>query len=306
MISARRKLEWGVTLPSGLWLLIFFLIPTLVVFAVIFRPADPFGGVGAGWTLDTLRSLGNPNYPSIVWRTAWMSVTATVICLLIAIPMGYAMARSNPRMKGLLLLLVVIPFWTNFLIRIFAWKVMLHPEGLVKSVLVALRLVQPDTLLMYNETAVLLVIVYTYLPFAILPIYAATEKFDFSLFEAALDLGCSRLGGFLRVLLPGISRGLLTAGLVVFIPALGSYVIPDIMGGPTSEMIGSKIAQRVFVDRNLPHAAALAGLLSMVVMAPMFIVLIARSPLEQGARRTGQQTGHQPGGRDSGRRESSS
>ncbi len=287
MMSARRRTEWGVTLPSVLWLAVFFMIPTLVVLAVVFRPSDPFGGVGAGWTLGTLKSLGNPNYPAIIWRTSWMSVVTTAICLLVAIPMGYAMARSGQRLKSLLLLLVVIPFWTNFLIRIFAWKVMLHPEGLVKTVLLSLNLIQPDALLMYNETAVLIVLVYTYLPFAILPIYAAIEKFDFSLFEAALDLGCSRLGGFVRVLLPGISRGLLTASLVVFIPALGSYVIPDIMGGPTSEMIGNKIAQRVFVDRNLPHAAALASLLSLVVMAPMLIVLFVRQPLAQAPRKTG-------------------
>ena len=277
-----RRLEWKLTLPSLLWLTVFFLIPTLVVFAVVFRPADPFGGVGRGWTLDTLLSLRNPNYPALIWRTLWMSVVSTLVCLVVAIPMGYAMARSTPRMKGLLLLLVVIPFWTNFLIRIFAWKVMLHPEGIVKTVLAALRIIHPDTLLMYNEAAVLVVIVYTYLPFAILPIYAAAEKFDFSLFEASLDLGCSRLGGFLRVLLPGISRGLLTAALVVFIPALGSYVIPDIMGGPTSEMIGNKIAQRVFIDRNLPHASALASLLSLAVMVPMFIALLARRPPPRG------------------------
>ncbi|HAS81859.1 MAG TPA: spermidine/putrescine ABC transporter permease [Verrucomicrobia bacterium] len=271
-----RREEIGVTLPSALWLTVFFMIPTLIVLSVIFRPADPFGGVGSGWTLDTLRSLNNPNYPAIIWRTLWISVTATATCLLVAIPMGYFMARCSERAKGLLLLLVVIPFWTNFLIRIFAWKVMLHPEGIVKTALLKLHLVQPDTLLMYNEFAVLLVIVYTYLPFAILPIYAATEKFDFSLFEAALDLGCSRIGAFLRVLLPGISRGLMTAALVVFIPALGSYVIPDIMGGPTSEMIGNKIAQRVFIDRNLPHAAALSGLLSLVVMAPMIVVMFSK------------------------------
>lgn len=289
MPRLRRRGEWGVTLPSALWLTIFFLIPTLVVFSVIFRPSDPFGGVGSGWTLSTLKSLGNPNYPAIIWRTVWMSVTATAICLMVAIPMGYAMARSGTRMKGLLLLLVVIPFWTNFLIRIFAWKVMLHPEGLVKLVLTSLHLVRPDALLMYNQTAVLLVIVYTYLPFAILPIYAATEKFDFSLFEAALDLGCSRLGAFIRVLLPGISRGLMTATVVVFVPALGSYVIPDIMGGPTSEMIGNKIAQRVFVDRNLPHAAALAGLLSMVVITPMLLVLLTRHPQAQPRQKPGKQ-----------------
>lgn len=190
------------------------------------------------------------------WKTEWMSVVTTAVCLLVAIPTGYAMARSSERMKGLLLLLVVIPFWTNFLIRIFAWKVMLHPEGLVKTALLSLRLIQPDALLMYNEGAVLIVLIYTYLPFAILPIYAAIEKFDFSLFEAALDLGCSRLGGFVRVLLPGISRGLMTASLVVFIPAAArqpglAHAFINFMHRP--EVAAANI---LFVQYRCPNLAA--------------------------------------------------
>ncbi len=169
------------------------------------------------------------------------------------------MARASERRRRILLMLIIVPFWTSFLIRIFAWKSLLHPEGLVKKALVALGLAGPETSLLYNAGAVLLVMVYTYLPFAILPIYAAAEKFDFRLIEAARDLGARPFQAFRRVFLPGIRRGLLTAVLVVFIPALGSYVIPDLVGGPSSEMIGNKIAQRVFVDRNLPHASALSA-----------------------------------------------
>ena len=133
---------------------------------------------------------------------------------------------------------------------------------------------------MYNEGAVLLVLVYSYLSFAILPIYAATEKFDFGLLEAAQDLGATRLRALVQIFLPGISRGMITAALVVFIPALGSYVIPEIVGGPSSEMIGNKIAQRVFVDRNLPHASGLSALLTLAVVVPMLLVLMLqrRSP----------------------------
>ncbi len=282
MMNPRNKSfgEWLVTLPSFVWLFILFVIPTLIVFTIAFKPADPWGGIGEGWTLDTLISLGNPNYPAIIWRTIWLSLVTTVVCIALALPMGYYIARAPARWRRLLLLLTVIPFWTSFLIRIFAWKVLLHPDGYVKRALVFLRLSEEGTMLLYRSEAVLLVMVYTLLPFAILPIFAAAEKFDFRLVEAARDLGAGKLRAFRQVFIPGIQRGLLTAVLMVLIPALGMYIIPDLVGGPRSEMVGNKIAQRTFVDRNLPHASALSAGLTLAVMAPMLVVLMM-----QGRRR---------------------
>ena len=272
----RAWTEWVVTMPSFLWLGLLFIIPTILVFAITFRPSDPYGGIGAGWTLDTLKTLGNPNYPAIVWRTIWMSALTTGLCILLATPMSYYLSRVSPRRRQWLLLLVILPFWTSFLVRVFAWKVLLHPDGFLKHALVWLHLITPDTSLLYNAGAVLLVMVYTELPFAILPIYAAAEKFDYRLIEAAKDLGAGSFRAFVSVFLPGIRVGLLTAFLMVFIPSLGSYVIPDIVGGPTSEMIGNQIAQRTFVDRNLPHAAGLSALLSVAVLVPMVAISAAR------------------------------
>ncbi len=271
--EAPRRSEWPVTLPSLVWLLVLFAVPTLLVFAIAFRPPDPFGGIGEGWTLETLRALANPNYPAIIWRTAWLSAATTVLCLLLATPTAYVMARAPRRWRGALLLAVIVPFWTSFLVRIFAWKALLHPEGPIKRALVTVGLASEETQLLYGPAAILLVLVYTELPFAILPIYAAAEKFDFRLVEAARDLGASPFQSFRLVFLPGISRGLLTATLVTLIPALGTYVVPDIVGGATSEMIGNKIAQRVFSDRNLPHASALSMLLALVVLAPTILAL---------------------------------
>lgn len=281
---ARRRAEWGLTAPSLAWLTVFFLIPTLVIFAFAFKPSDPYGGIGAGWTLETMRRLANPNYPAIIFRTLRISVMTTVWCLLLAVPCGYHLARVRPALRRLLLLLVVVPFWTSFLIRVFAWRVLLHPDGVLKRLLVWLGAAGPDAVLLYNERAVLLVSVYAFLPFAILPIYAAAEKFDFRLMEAAYDLGARPWRAFRGVFLPGIRRGLLTAVLVVFIPSLGSYVIPDLMGGAASEMIGNKIAQRAFSDRNLPHAAALSALLTLAVLVPMVAVFAARREDASGPR----------------------
>jgi spermidine/putrescine transport system permease protein len=274
-IERRKKLnEWLITAPSLFWLVLLFLIPTLIVFAIVFKPADLYGGIGSGWTLQTLFSLGDPNYPIILWRTLYISLLTTIACIVLATPAGYCLARAGRQWRQILLMLVIIPFWTSFLIRIFAWKTLLHPEGLIKRGMASLHLVSPDASLLYNSWAVWLVMVYTFLPFAILPIYAAAEKFDFRLMEAAQDLGARRWQSFVHIFLPGIRRGLWTAILVVFIPALGSYVIPDIVGGPNGEMLGNKIAQRVFVDRNLPHASGLSALLILAVLLPLLAVLV--------------------------------
>jgi spermidine/putrescine transport system permease protein len=274
----RALRELLLTVPSFGWLVALFVIPTVVVFTIAFKPADALGGIGSGWTLATWRHLGNPNYPAIIWRTVWLSAATTALCVLLAVPTGYCMARAPRRWRQPLMLLVVVPFWTSFLVRVFAWKTLLHPDGMVKQLLVAAHLVGEDTSLLYRPETVLLVLVYTYLPFAILPVYAAAEKFDFSLMEAAEDLGAPRFRAFISVFLPGIRRGLLTAVAMVLIPALGSYVIPEIMGGTNSEMIGNKIAQRTFVDRNLPHASALATLLTLAVLLPLALYPLFASP----------------------------
>ena len=258
-----------ISLPSLLWLLVFVLIPTLIVFVIAFRESNPLGGLGDGWSLDAIRSLGDPNYPAIAWRTFWVSAVTTLVCILLALPMALFMARVAPRWRSALLLLVIVPFWTNFLIRIFAWKQILHPEGALKHWLAAIHVIAPDAMLLYNPAAVVIVSVYTFLPFAILPLYAAAEKFDFQLLDAARDLGASSWRAFLHVFLPGINKGLATAVLVVFVPMLGSYVIPDIVGGPGGEMLGNRIAQRNFSDRNLPQAAALSAILTLAVLIPV-------------------------------------
>ncbi|NQS72763.1 MAG: ABC transporter permease, partial [Desulfobulbaceae bacterium] len=263
----------GLTAPSLLWLTVFFLLPTLIIFAISFKPSDPLGGVGQGWTLRTILALKNPNYPEIIWRTLWMSALTTVITLLVSIPVAYHIARARPWKRDLMLLLTILPFWTSFLIRIFAWKSVLHPDGLLKKALLFCHLISEDSLLLYRPGTVLLVMVYTELPFAILPLYAAVEKFDFSLIEAALDLGAGKLRAYISIFIPGIKNGLLSACLMVLIPGIGSYVIPDVVGGIDSMMIGNVIAQRTFVDRNLPHASALAAVMTIVMFLPLLYFL---------------------------------
>jgi spermidine/putrescine transport system permease protein len=261
--------EFLLTIPSFTWLFVFFLIPTLIIFGYAFKPYDIYGGITEGWTLDTIKSLANPNYFLMIWRTLWLSSLTTLISVALALPIGYQLACTSKKLRQILLLLIVVPFWSSFLIRIFAWKTLLHPEGAFKQFLVWAHIVNADTSLLYNSGAVLLVMVYTYLPFAVFPIYAAASKFNFQLLEAAMDLGATRSRAFFHVLVPGIKKGIFTAVVMVFIPAIGAYVIPDLVGGSNSEMIGNKIAQRTFVERNLPQASALSALLALSVLIPM-------------------------------------
>lgn len=277
----QQSTQIWVGLPSTLWLLLFYALPVLIVFILAFKPVDPFGGISDGWTLRTLQALRNPVYPAILWRTVWLSLLATAICVIVAVPVSYHLCRLSERMRTLVLLLIIVPFWTNFLIRIYAWKVFLHPDGAFKKILVFLGLVPQEAMLLYNQWAVLAVMVYTYLPYAILPVYAAAEKFDFALLDAAKDLGANSFQAFRKVFLPSISRGAWTAVMVVLIPALGAYLIPDLVGGPSSEMIGDKIAQSVFTERNLPQASALSAALMILVFVPLLLILWFRRLAEK-------------------------
>ncbi len=267
----RNISNWIIGAPSFVWLVVFYAIPIVLVFLLAFKPVDAYGGLGEGWTLKTILDLRNPSYPAIIWRTFWQGIVSTTVCVAVAIPISYQLARMNSRWKNVILLLIIVPFWTNFLVRIYAWRVFLHADGIFKKLLVAIGLIEDSTTLLYNQWAVLVVMIYTYIPFAILPIYASAEKFDFSLIDAAKDLGASSFYAFRRVFLPVISKGIWTAVMVVLIPAFGAYLIPDLVGGPSSELVGDKIAQRVFIDRNLPHASALSALLMLAVFLPMLL-----------------------------------
>ncbi len=278
MSSGRKKLLEGITsTPTALWLISFFILPLVFVLVTAFKPSDPYGGTGPGWTLSTLARLANPAYSVIILRTLKVSIVTTMLCLLIALPAALFFARVRPAWRSAVLLLIIVPFWTNMLIRIHAWKAILGRNGLVNRVLASLDIINADTSLLYNMNAVVFIQVSLFLPFAILPIYAAAEKFDWNLIEASYDLGAGRFRSFITIFIPGISAGILTAVLLVFIPALGSYIVPDLTGGPTTEMIGTKIAQRVLIDRNLPEASALSGVLLMAMIFPVCMFFLKRS-----------------------------
>ncbi len=291
-----KRAEWLVTLPSFLWLALFFAVPALIVFAFTFHGHDANGGVGE-WSFSTWRELVNPDYPAIVWNTLRISFEVTVWCIILALPCAYAIARMNSRWRAIVAGAIMLPFWTSFVVRVFAWKTMLHPDGWLQTCYLAwLRVrewmfdwlpgflqkffvwtglassapVDPaSSTILDSEAAVVLVSVYSLLPFAIMPIYTAAEKFDFSLLEAARDLGARSFYAFRKIFIPGIRQGVVSAILMVFIPAIGSYVIPQMLGGTDCVLIGNKIFMRAIQNRNIPHASALATLMAVSVLVPI-------------------------------------
>ncbi len=263
------SVQWLLTLPSLAWLGVFFVIPCALVLLTAFRPADVYGGVGRGWTTENLTVLRDPAFVSVLWRTVWVSAVTTLACLALALPVSLHMARCGPRQRQWLLLLIVIPFLSNFLIRVFAWKSLLHPEGPLTRMLAGLGILTEHATLLNHVGTVLLLMIYTQLPFAILPLYAAAEKFDLTLLDAARDLGAGPWCAFVQIFVPGVRRGLLSAAVMVFVCSLGQYVIPQFVGGVYDEMFGNQISRRVFAERNLPQACVLAGALMLAVIVPM-------------------------------------
>ena len=259
-----------ISLLPNLWLSIFYLLPLIAILVLSFKDADSFGSFASTWSCTAFKEAIK-NY-HLLLKTLTLAIPATIITVLLAIPVAWALANVNSKWRNFLLALVLIPYWTSFLIRIHAWKILLHPEGNIAFVLKFLNLMPQDGMLLYNYYAILAVTCYAYLPFAILPIYSSAEKFDKTLLEAAKDLGASNGQAFFKVFIPGISAGIFSAVLLVFIPTLGSYLIPDLIGGPSDRLLGNLIADRVFTERNLPGAGAISSCLLIFVL---FIISIA-------------------------------
>ena len=273
-MAPRRNYGLAYSSSMGIWFTFFFLAPIIIIFVYSFLKRGLHGGVEWEFSLEAYRSLTNPAILAITWRTIVTSVIATTITILISLPCGYYMARSKH--QTLLLLLIIVPFWTNFLIRVFAWITILGNNGFINEFLIRFNLIDDYISFMYNQRAVTLVLVYMYLPYAILPLFSTIDKFDFSLLEAARDLGATKLTSILKVLIPNIKGGLFTAIMFTFIPIFGAYAVPQLVGGMDSYMLGNVIAAQILRSRNWPFASAITMVLTFVTTIAVFIMLIVQ------------------------------
>ena len=272
---------WSLLGPGMLWLLLFFLIPLLIMAAYSLMPRGTYGGVQPGFTLQHYRRFFDPLYLAILQRTLVWSLVCTAVCLLLGYPVAYLVARAG-RWRAALLFLVVLPFWTSFLVRTFAMIFLLRDSGLVNTVLLRLGLIDAPLTLLYTPFAVLLGLVYGFLPFMILPIYASLEKLDPTLLEAAETLGATPLAGFRRITLPLSLPGVVAGCFLVFIPAMGSFLTSDLLGGAKQLMIGNLIQNQFAAARNWPFGSAASFVVTALVLVAVTVYLRVRDRAAEG------------------------
>jgi spermidine/putrescine transport system permease protein len=263
---------WALLAPGGFWLLAFFLVPILIMFAYSLMPRGIYGGVEPGFTLEHYSRFFDPLYLEILQRTFLWSFGCTVICLLLGYPVAYVIVRSG-RWRTFLLFLVVLPFWTSFLVRTFAMIFLMRDTGLLNNWMMKLGVISEPLTILYTPFAVMAGLVYGFLPFMILPIYASLEKLDPSLLEAAEVLGARPPARFRRVTLPLSMPGVVAGCLLVFIPSLGSFLTADLLGGAKQVMIGNLVQNQFSSARNWPFGSAASFIVMALVLAAVMLYL---------------------------------
>ena len=261
-----RRRGFFLALPSFAYMLLFFALPLVIVLIYSFATRTSTGSTAlSDWNLDAYRKLGEPIVRNVVVRSVVLAVITTVICLVVAYPFAWFCAHQRPTVRNVLLIAVMIPFWTNFLVRNYAWRILLSKGGPISTLTEAIGLGEVDIL--FTKTAVVIGLVYAYLPFMILPLYASIDRLDQRLVEAGRDLYGSGPQTFRRIILPLTMPGVIAGSILVFVPSMGAYVTPELLGGGKETMLGSYIVTQFLTARNWPVGASL----SFVLMAVMLV-----------------------------------
>jgi putrescine transport system permease protein len=281
------------------WMLVFFLVPFLIVAKISLSTSvmalppyapvvesltDLWQKIGEFSFLNYLRLVQESIYVESYLSSLWIAFSSTVIMLFIAYPLAYGMARAPKAWRPTLLMLVILPFWTSFLIRVYAWIGILADEGLLNWLLVSLHVVDEPITFLATQRAVYIGIIYSYLPFMVLPLYSSLEKMDETLLEAAQDLGCTSFQAFWRVTFPLSIPGVIAGSFLVFIPAVGEFVIPDLLGGSDTVMIGKTLWEEFFNNRDWPAASAVAITLLLLLVVPIVIFQNAQAKAQEAGR----------------------
>ena len=267
--------HWLLIGPGLGWLAVFLVVPCLLVFANAFFERGVYGGIVYEPTLENFVRAAEPLYLSIVADSARIAATATLIALFIGYPTAYAIAKAAANRQTALLVIVMLPFWSNYLIRTYAWIVLLNREGLINRALVGSGFVSEPLPLLYNEFAVVVGLVYNYLPFVVLAVYSSLQRLDHSLVEASRDLGAGAAQTFLRITLPLTLPGITAGAVFVFVLSIGNFVTPDLLGGGRMQMVGNLIYDQFLTARDWPFGAALAAILIALMMLLLFAQAVA-------------------------------
>ena len=275
-VSSHRTTYWLLT-PGILWSVAFLFIPLIVVGVISFATRGTYGGVIWQFNLENYRDLWHVVYARIFGQSLVLAFLTTAICLVMGFPLAYYIARLSPRWQAVWLMLIMIPFWTNFLVRTYAWMFILRTEGLLNTLLLGLGVITTPLDLLYTDKAVLIGLVYGYLPFMVLPLYATLERLDPALVEAAKDLYANQWSVFRRVIVPLAKPGIIAGCLLVFIPSLGAFITPDLLGGARNMMVGNLIQHEYLVARDWPLGSAISLILLIVVIAAVIAYFFVES-----------------------------
>ncbi len=271
-LARRNTTSWILTAPTLIWLTVFFLIPYLIVIIYSFLTPDIYD-VKFELSLASYRQIFDGVFLRTFFLSFRLAFLTTIICFLLGYPVAYFIARSRESVKNTLLILIIIPFWTNLIIRIFSWRIFLSYNGVLNDLLLRSGIINTPLEIMRTDLAVILVMVYVYLPYMILPLYSVIEKIDFTLLNAAMDLGASESKAFFKVTLPLSTEGIFAGSILVFIPALGAYLIPQLVGNQRSLYVGQIITYKIKnIPRNWPMASALS-LILLFLVAFMLILM---------------------------------
>ena len=257
--------------PAGLYFAVFFVVPLVLVVGYAFLTPSRFGGAQRPVTFDSIMRLGEPVYRSVITTSIMLALAATIIALVIGYPAALAISRLPKRWRTVALVAIVLPFWTNFLIRMYAWIVLLNNEGLINRLLRGMSIVDEPIALMNNRPAIVLGFVYAYLPLMILPLYAAIERLDPQLGEAATNLGASPITRFRTVTLPLTAQGALTGALFVFIPSLANFIVPELLGGGKTATLGTLVRDQYLKARDWPFGASVTMVVLVIVGGVVFV-----------------------------------
>lgn len=257
--------------PSLLWLVVFFIIPMLIVIAVSLSSRTPYGEIIFRWTLGNYARFFDALYISIFAQTLFVAAVTTVCTIFMGYPLAYYIAGMPPQIRQKGLILCMIPFWINFIIRSYAWVIILRTQGVINTILLKLGIVDLPVQFLYNEGAVMIGMVYALLPFMILPVYVSIEQLDHRLLEAAADLGASPFRAFRKITLPLTMPGIAAGTILVFISSLGMFVIPDVMGGSKAALVGNVIQNQFLSARDWPFGSALSILLALLSLVLIFL-----------------------------------
>jgi spermidine/putrescine transport system permease protein len=269
----KRLRAWFLA-PTWTVMLTLFAAPLAIILAYSLLTRGTWGGISRPWSIESYRRLVDPIYLGILWRSFWIAGAATVLCLALGFPLALFISRAGSR-KNLYLSLVILPFWTSFLVRTYAWMFLLRDTGLINTALQKLGLIHDPLPLLYNDGAVILGLVYGYLPFMVLPLYATLERLDRNLLEAAADLGARPWVALTRVVIPLSAPGIRAGAVLVFIPCLGAYLTPDLLGGGKTVMIGNLIQNQFTTARDWPFGSAVSLTLMAIVLV-LLLVFVSR------------------------------